>query len=143
MTFLEFKDLVLSKTQNRTVIPPGVDLPNKTYTGLKFISRETIPYLLIVDSPSYDYQIMRKVDSVTYIRFPNKPILDTDIIDIDDALLDALALYVISGIEKEKANIYMSMFWTEIEANNDRLVEYALVEGSNDSEFQDASIMFA
>lgn len=142
MILRDFKELILSKSTNRQTIPASVDLPHRVHTALKQIALKTIPLRLIVNEPNGS-SILRKIDEVTYIRIPRIPNTEEDSIDIDDVLLDACALYVIAGIEKEKAGTYMGMFFGEIDANNNRLIETALSEATNESAFNNSSFRFA
>lgn len=142
MILSEFKDLMISKTTSRKAFPIDIQLENRISTAIKEVAMLTIPIRLVVANPN-EYQIIRKVDSVTYIRFPQDIVSDLSEIDIDRFLLDAVALYVLAGIEKEKASIYMGMFYSQIELNDKRLIEANLVEASNDNVSEDASIMFA
>ena len=142
MILKDFKELILSKSTNRQTIPVSVNLPHRVHTALKQIAFKTIPLRLIVDKPNGN-SILRKIDEVTYIRIPRIPNTEEDSIDIDDVLLDACALYVIAGIEKEKAGTYMGMFFGEIDANNNRLIETALSEATNESAFNNSSFRFA
>lgn len=142
MTFADFKDFVISKTTSRKTLPVDIQLEYRISTAIKEIAILTIPIRLVVANPE-GYKIIRKIDSVTYIRFPQDIVNDLSEIDIDTFLLDAVALYVLAGIEKEKASIYMGMFYNQIEQNDKRLIETNLVEASNDNDSEDASIMFA
>lgn len=142
MTFEDFKDFIISKTTSRKTLPVDIQLEYRISTAIKEIAMLTIPIRLVVTNQD-GYQIIRKIDSVTYIRFPQDIVNDLSEIDIDKFLLDAVALYVLAGIEKEKASIYMGMFYNQIEQNDKRLIETNLVEASNDNDSEDASIMFA
>lgn len=142
MILRDFKELILSKSTNRQTIPASVDLHHRVHTALKQIALKTIPLRLIVNEPNGN-SILRKIDEVTYIRIPRIPNTEEDSIDIDDVLLDACALYVIAGIEKEKAGTYMGMFFGEIDANNNRLIETALSEATNESAFNNSFFRFA
>lgn len=142
MIYSEFKKLILSKTQNRSVIPPDAQINYKVWAALKDIARNTVPLKLVVNTSTYQ-GVMRKIDSVTYIRFPNRPVKDTDTIDMDDELLDAAALYVAAGIEKPLAPVHMGMYRREIDENNDRLIETDLSVGNQEGDFVDASSKFA
>ena len=142
MIFSEFKQLMLSKTTNRKTFPDDIFLEKRVNTALKEVAMLTVPLRLIVSNPD-GYNILRKVDSVTYIRFAEDVESDESELDIDRFLLDAVALYVLAGLEKEKASIYMGMFYSQIEANDRRLIEANLVEASNENYTEDASKVFA
>ena len=142
MIVSEFKELMLSKTISRKTIPVDIQLEHRINTAIKEVATLTVPLRLIVSNAD-GYQILRKVDSVTYIRFAEDVKNDDSELDIDRFLLDAVALYVLAGIEKEKASIYMGMFYSQIEANDRRLIEANLVEASNENYTEDASKVFA
>ena len=142
MIVSEFKELMLSKTISRKTIPVDIQLEHRINTAIKEVATLTTPLRLIVNNPDR-YQILRKVDSATYIRFAEDVENDNSELDIDRFLLDAVALYVLAGIEKEKASIYMGMFYSQLEANDRRLIEANLVEASNENYTEDASMVFA
>lgn len=142
MILSELETLMLSKTNNRTEFPSTLNMRERVFTALKAVASETIPLRLVTQDPT-GVLVLRKVDEKTYIRFPTMPINDESQIDIDDYLLDAVALYTLSSIEKDKASIYMGMYNKIIEKNEQKLMETYLSFGSNESEFNDASQMFA
>lgn len=141
MIYSDFKKLVLSKTINREVIPPNAQIDLKVLTALKKVAKDTVPLQLIVQSPT-NHSILRRIDEFTYIRTPNAPIADIDNIDIDEYLLDAVALYVAAGIDPARAPIYMGMYHEEIDQNNERLITTSLANASNESYFNDTTSMF-
>lgn len=141
MIYSEFKTLILSKTQNRKEIPPDSNIDYKVWTALKMISKHTVPLKLVVNDPS-TYSIYRRVDENTYIRLPNRPVDESDSIDIDDVLLDAAALYVAAGLEAPKAPVHMGFYREEIDLNNERLIETALCFGSGEGDYDDTTNKF-
>ena len=142
MILSEFKDLMLSKTISRKTLPDDIRLNERVHTALKKVAMDTIPLRLVVQDPT-GHSIMRRVDSITYIRFPDMPVVEDSDIDIDEFLLDAVALYVMAGLEKEKASVYMGMYWEIITENDNRLCETYLSTATNDSGYDDASCKFA
>ena len=142
MTLTDFKVLCLTKSMNRTKLPDNVDFIPKVYTALKRVAKETIPLRLIVNDGT-GQQILRKTDEFMLIRFPFPPRVEDDIIDIDDALLDAVALFTMAGIELSRSTQYMGLFYKEIEMNDERLIETFLVDASNNSPGSSASQEFA
>lgn len=142
MILSEFKKLLLSKTISRKTLPDDINLEERVYTALKKIAMDTVPLRLVVQNPT-GHSIMRRVDSLTYIRFPNMPINNDSDIDIDMFLIDALALYVMAGLEKEKASVYMGMYWELITENDNRLCETYLATATNENGYDDASKYFA
>jgi len=146
MTLGEFRLVLLSKSIARTALPADQDLKQRIFTGLKLIAKETLPLRLIVTDPT-GFTILRRLDSewqttvnaVTtvnagmYVRMPSIPTSEDDEIDIDLALIDALAYYVMAGLERGNANTLMGMYHGEIDMNNDRLIETVLSDTTNDS----------
>ena len=142
MIVSEFKELMLSKTISRKTIPDDIRIYERIFTALKKIAMDTVPLRLVVQDPT-GHSIMRRVDTLTYIRFPNMPNANDSEIDIDAFLLDAAALYVMAGLEKEKASVYMGMYWEIITENDNRLCETYLSTATNESGMDNASVYFA
>lgn len=142
MILSEFKELMLSKSISRKTLPDDIRIEERVHTALKKIAMDTVPLRLVVQN-TVGVSIMRRVDSLTYIRFPNIPIALDSEIDIDMFLLDAAALYVMAGLEKEKASVYMGMYWEIITENDNRLCETYLATATNESGYDDASIYYA
>jgi hypothetical protein len=123
MEYSEFKILIKSKSLGRlTANFDDEILPMQIETGIKFIAMRTVVLRLVTQSNT-TVSVLRKLDDETFIRTPNKPTEAGSVIDIDDALLDALALYVIAGYERQQAKVHMGMCHAEIDANNVRLIE--------------------
>ena len=142
MTVSEFKELMLSKTISRKTIPVDIQLEHRINTAIKEVATLTIPLRLIVQDPT-GHSIMRRIDTITYIRFPYIPNANDSEIDMDAFLLDAAALYVMAGLEKEKASVYMGMYWEIITENDNRLCETYLSTATNESGMDNASVYFA
>ena len=142
MIVSEFKELMLSKTISRKTIPDDIRIYERIFTALKKIAMDTVPLRLVVQDPT-GHSIMRRVDTLTYIRFPNIPNANDSEIDIDAFLLDAAALYVMAGLEKEKASVYMGMYWEIMTENDNRMCETYLATATNESGIDNASIYFA
>jgi len=142
MVLTDFKVLCLSKSMNREKLPVNTDFIPKVYSALKRVAKDTVPLRLVVNDGT-GQQIMRKADEFMLIRFPFPPRVEDDIIDIDDALLDAVALFTMAGIELSRSQQYMGLYYAEIELNNERLVETFLQDASNDSPHSSAAQVFA
>lgn len=142
MIVSEFLDLILSKTTSRKTIPIDININKRIDTALKKVAMDTIPLSLVVNTTD-GYKILRALDSVTFIRKPFEIINNNSKLDMDEVLLDAVALYVLAGIEKEKAQSYMGMYWQEIESNESRYIQSELIESTNENNFDDASLRFA
>jgi len=132
MTLSEFRPLLLAKSLSRTTLPIDTDLKERIFTGLKLIAKETVPLRLVVQIPA-GYTILRKLDETMFIRMPQPPASEDSEIDTDLALIDALAYYVMAGLERGNANTLMGMYHGEIDMNNDRLTETFLSTTTNDS----------
>ncbi len=133
MTLNEFGRFMLTKSTGRIEPPINEQMTERVYTGLLRIAKDTTPLKWVVDD-STDIDILRRVDANTWIRFPRKPILDSgEQIDIETELLDALALFVMAGLEQQRAKIMMGMYYKELDMYNEKLIETHLMEASNDS----------
>lgn len=132
MTLSEFRPLLLAKSVGRTTLPVDIDLKERIFTGLKLIAKETIP-LRLVTTTSVGYTVLRRIDDDMYIRMPSVPTSEDSEIDLDLALMDALAYYVMAGLERSNANTHMGMYHGEIDMNNDRLTETFLSTTTNDA----------
>jgi len=142
MTLTDFKILCLTKSMNRTKLPINTDFIPKVFSALKRVAKDTVPLRLIVNDGT-GQQILRKTDEFMLIRFPFPPRVEDDIIDIDDALLDAVALFTMAGIELTRSQQYMGLYYKEIELNDERLIETHLMDASNDSPESSAAQVFA
>jgi len=133
MTLNEFRPHLLAKSVNRSILPEDEDLKARIFAGLKRIAKDTIPLRLYVTDP-VGYTILRRLDDFMFIRMPSVPTSEDSEIDIDLALIDALALHVMAGLERVQAQTHMGMYHGEIDMNNDRLTETFLSETTNDTE---------
>jgi len=139
----EFEKLCLSKSTNRTTL--GQD-PEQTYLriyqALKRVAHDTVPLRLHITYPQ-GQEILRKMDEHSYLRMPKQPTKPEDELDIDSALEDAVALFVMAGLETQRAKIYMGLYYTEIENNNTRLIETDLVMAENEGMSNNSAGEFA
>ncbi len=136
MTLNDFGRFLNTKSVGRIEAPVNEQLTERVFTALKHIAKTTIGITWMITNPDevVNYEIMRKIDANTWIRFPNKPTIDTgENIDIDNGLIDALALYVMAGLEMQRSKVLMAMYYEEIDRNNQRLVETYLEEATNDA----------
>ena len=130
---LGFRDLLSEKNNNRQIELDEKKLGERIFAGLKRIATDTVPFILVENQQSMAH-IIRRIDANTFIRMPEKPSIDLDEIDMDEMLLDALAFYVMAGIEKVKAKVHMGMYHGEIDMNNARLIETVLSCSEDDGE---------
>jgi len=133
MTIEEFQTFMLSKSVGRFTTPDKENMTERVYTGLKHIARNTIVLRYCVQE-ELGHDILRRIGETTFIRYPQRPLPDSGIqLDIDPALLDALALYVMAGLELSRSKVLMGMYREEIELNNQRMIETYLEEATNDA----------
>ncbi len=132
MKLSEFRATLLAKSLARSTLPADADLKQRIFAGLKLIAKETVP-LRLVTQTSLGFTVLRKLDDDMFIRMPEIPNAEDSELDIDLALIDALAYYVMAGLERGNANTHMGMYHGEIDMNNDRLTETILSETTNDS----------
>ncbi len=133
MTLNEFRPVLLAKSVARTQLPDDANLKERIFAGLKLIAKETVPLRLIIKN-TLGFTILRRLDTDMYIRMPSVPTSEDSEIDLDLALIDALAYYVMAGLERGNANTHMGMYHGEIDMNNDRLTETILSDTTNDSQ---------
>ena len=121
MIFSEFKDKLLTVMPGREMLPEDTALSEVIHRALKKIAKQTVP--LWLRTSETNSSILRKIDNATYIRFPFHPLSQDDDIDIDEALLDAVAYHVASELEPQKKGAHLNMYDKEITMNNERLIE--------------------
>ena len=137
MLVQDFREVILEKSNGRTTLPADAKLYQRIHTALKKIAKDTVP-LKLVEQVDVDggeqllFSVLRRIDNKTFIRKPLRPTSEGENVDIDEELLDATALYVMAGLERGNAKAYMGMYWGEIDANNDRLIETNLSVADNE-----------
>lgn len=117
----------------RVTLPQDTDLKERIFAGMKLIAKETLVLRLVIEDP-LGYTILRRTDDNLYIRMPSMPTSEDSELDVDLALIDALAYYVMAGLERGNANTHMGMYHGEIDMNNERLIETYLSKTTNDAE---------
>jgi len=121
MDLRQFAQLVISKTSGHRDVEIDGIFAQRVDSALVKIAKATTPLKLIVHK-SGNRRILRRVDRETYIVYPTKvKVTEETEIDIDDDLLDAAALLVIAGLEPQKANLYIGLYYAELNAFNDNL----------------------
>jgi len=102
MKLSEFKIALNRKIQGDKK-PPSTneELNELIKEGIRYIALRTVPIDLLGSDINTQVPI-RFVQGLRFIREPNDSLLDDDKIDIDEQLVDALILYVISDITGEK-----------------------------------------
>lgn len=127
MIFTEFKLRVAAFSSNRAnldKIPLAVEKAN---ISLIQVCRDTIPLRLIKKEGS-NRKILRYVGEIDqYICVPNS-IKDDDVtqIEMDELLIDAVALHMLAGIETARSQQYMGMYWNIVENHEKALIEFDL-----------------
>jgi len=130
MVLSELRILVKTKSTATVKMPELEDFRERVFSALKRVAIDTLP-LVLVESTESSQTVMRRIDENTFVRLPNKPDREDSVIDMDIALEDAVALYVIAGLERAKAKTHMGLYWKEIDSNNERLIEtYISVAGN-------------
>jgi len=134
MTFNDFRNLLLSKSLSRSQLPANEQLVHRVQEGLDQIWTEATCETLEVETKpetSPYRQIYDPVDGV-YI-FYRRPVASvTEDIDIDATLIDALAYYVMAGLERQMSATHMSMYNKALFRH-----EQLLIERSLDDSYQD------
>ncbi|MCH9712820.1 MAG: hypothetical protein K0U20_09375 [Proteobacteria bacterium] len=80
------------------------------------------------------YSVLRRLDDELFVKMPVRPAEEDSELDTDESLIDALAYYVMAGLERAKAPVHMGMYHSEIDFNNDRLIETFLSDTTNESD---------
>lgn len=133
MTLEEFERYLLTHSSGRIVVPANEVMAERVWTGMKRIARDTIPLKLVTNEPAGS-TVLRHIDESTYVKKPEKPKSQTAAdLEMDDMLMDALAYYVLAGLEVQRSKMYMGMYWGEIDAFNGTLIEFHLNTASNDA----------
>ncbi len=134
MTLNEFGRFLNTKSVGRIELVINEQLTERVYSAMIKIAHLTSPIKWIVDDPD-GYEILRRFDEFTFIRFPRRPIVDSgEQLDIEAELIDALALYVMAGLEMQRSKVNMGMFYAEIDQYNQKLIETHLSYATNDAE---------
>jgi len=108
-------------------------MSERVYTAFKRIGRDCLPLKWLVDDPT-GYQVMRRVDNRTFVRYPNKPQLGTgDELDIEEALMDALMYLVMSALETTNRKQHMHNYYIEIEGYNNIQIESYMESATKDA----------
>lgn len=133
MTIEEFGRVLQTKSVGRIDAPDNEQLTMRVYSAMIKIGHDTTPLKWMVETKA-DQDIMRRIDEFTYIRKPKMPQIGSGTeLDIEPALIDALALLIMAGLEQQRSKINMGMYWGEIDQYNFNLIETHLSEASNDS----------
>jgi hypothetical protein len=133
MTLNEFGRFLNTKSIGRVESPVNEQLTERVFSAMKKIAFDTTPLRWTINKRAGE-DIIRRIDLNTYIRTPHKPIIDSgEQLDIESELVDALALYVMAGLEPQRSKVNMGMYYAEIENYNVKLIETSLQEATNDS----------
>jgi len=133
MTLNEFGRFLNTKSIGRVEAPTNEMLTERVYTAMKRIAYDTAPLKWVVTEAEGN-DVLRRLDMHTFIRTPHKPIIDSgEQVDIEAELLDALALYIMAGLEPQRAKINMGLYYQELEQYNVKMIEATMQEATNDS----------
>jgi len=133
MTLQELADDIGSKSLGRAGYGGDDHIESRVHTAMIKVASETMPLSLVIENPN-GHVLLRRIDSTTWIRKPEKPDLKSGVgLDMDDDLLDAVELYVMAGLEPQRAKTLMGSFNAQIIQYNEKLVETFLSESSDDS----------
>ena len=81
MTLDDFGRFLQTKSSGRVEPPVNEQLTERVFTAMKKIAHLTIPIRWCIDDPS-GYEILRRPDEHTYIRYPIKDRANIDAIGI-------------------------------------------------------------
>lgn len=134
MTYADFETLVLSKSIGRTSLPTDGTMLHRLQTALEFVGTETLP-IILQDGTATVSDYWRAIDdsvtgTTTYLRKPISSI--TAVIDMDEDLMGALALYIMAGLERVNAGSHMGLYNKEIGLYNERQIEAELGDFEQD-----------
>ena len=122
MTFAGMKTRMASHSSKRANL---TDIPNvleKVNIAMTRVCRNTIPVKLVKGTDS-NRNIYRRISQDHFICVPTEVKDDNSEIEMDNYLLDAVALFALAGIETARAPSYMKMYWEIIESNENNLIE--------------------
>lgn len=127
MTFVDFKNLLASKTVGRVEIPDNGVLVHRLQTALDHVATEAYPKKLESDIEIVDpFRVLYNSITGTY-SYIRRPVASTTTeIDIDDGLLSAVALYMMAGLERPSAGTHMALFNKELALFSARQIEQDL-----------------
>jgi len=97
------------------------------YRALKNVCSDCIP-LSLISSGMGGGEVLRFIDDVNYIRTPDVPLLDTDRVDIDELLEDAVIYATCTILSRDRKGDYKQLLNEAINR-----YQWAIYEGeSND-----------
>ena len=123
MVILDFKNTVRSKAPNQTKGKlEGIDFLNRVWTSLKRVANDVV-VMRLIETDASTIKVLRKIDSTTYMRMPEMPLDEKSEVDIEESLLDAVALFIMAGLDRQNSKGHMGLYYREIENANKRLME--------------------
>ena len=134
MTVREVYVSALEKSSGRTKLPEDSKMLEGSFVAMKQVAMDTLPTRLARTAVTIvGERVLRKIDFDTYIKFPKKPDSVDEELEMDEALLDAMAFWVIKGLEPQVENRYYRGYQDEIDMNQERLIETMISEDIEDS----------
>ena len=134
MTVRELYVSALEKSSGRTKLPTEDKMIEGTFVAMKQVAMDTLPLRLTRTATTIvGERVLRKIDFDTYVKFPKKPDSVDEELEMDEFLIDAMAFWVIKGLEPQVENRYYRGYKDHIDMNNGRLIETMLSEDFEDS----------
>ena len=123
MNYTELKDRIMAFSSNRSDLDDVPNLVEKMNISLTQVARDSSPMMLLKTNDSHR-AIFKRFNHELYFCVPLKINKATMNIELDDDLLDALALHVLAGIETGRAPSYMKMYWNVIDMHERMIEDY-------------------
>jgi hypothetical protein len=106
VTYKELKVLIGGYLLGDNVIPTEAELIDSfVYNSMKEVAKVCEPLSLLVSDRSY--KVLSFLGDGVFVRYPNAPKNDNDVIDIDDELCNTVALLSASLIASERRKIML------------------------------------
>ena len=134
MTYNDLKIRMAGFSSNRENLDNINLLLTKVNISILQVARDCVPLKLVRDSSS-NRKMLRRIDNKAFVCIPLEIKDDSYDIDLDDDLIDALALHTIAGIETARAPAYMRMYWNIIDQHENAIMNDDLA--TNYTELQD------
>lgn len=127
MNYTELKNRIIAFSSNRSDLDDVTTLTEKMNISLTQVVRDSSPMRLLKANDSHR-AIVKRFNHLLYFCKPLEITESTMDIELDDTLLDALALHVLAGIETARAPVYMKMYWNIIDIHDNAIVDYFNVD---------------
>ena len=142
MTLAEFRLVLTEKSVNRKQLPATQELSERIVSGIKFIKLKGYTVLrhaeYIEDWDINTISITKRIEDHLGFRTAKRPAVEESLLDIDDELVDGLALWVMAGLERQNAKTFHGMAMEQFDANEQRLIDTDNVVSQDESEYNQA-----